>query len=419
MILSLLKTASELEQYAREGESSCANLIQLLKPTYDTYKLKPPSLPRPVPLTAYPLDFTPPESSCPPWGQKVMIALNKISANCNSNLQSGILRHDSEMGQFVHEKEPSYPAEHNQDILSIIDTTTPPTKNRFPIQTNESVSIKKNNQFQCSQDAVALVVSAFSKQDDEEQSARLGRKNVQVMDRLAKMQAHKRASTLIIRDSYGSNNLSTNAADEFHANANEAIVHTRATSNNTSLINNKLSCKSNDLDGDFFASSTESLGPKDQVPLLRCGILLGGSTGVCYVTAHQILFVTQLIPILGGSQYHLFPITEVELILKNPSKSSLLSMPASIAVHRNAINYGNRDKYNPLNQQQQHHKKQSKKVLFTFIPTINASRFQKFVNIVQTIKTEDPETLKLSERGGLLYMFDDTFSELKSAKLPT
>lgn len=61
MIVSLVKTASELEVYAREQEVSCSNLDYLLRPTFDAYKLAPPPLPKPVPLTAYPLDFQPPE----------------------------------------------------------------------------------------------------------------------------------------------------------------------------------------------------------------------------------------------------------------------------------------------------------------------------------------------------------------------
>ena len=61
MILSLVKTASELEVYAREQEVSCSNLDHLLRPTFDAYLLAPPALPKPVPLTAYPLDFQPPE----------------------------------------------------------------------------------------------------------------------------------------------------------------------------------------------------------------------------------------------------------------------------------------------------------------------------------------------------------------------
>ena len=80
MIVQLLKSASELEEYAREAEYACANMIALLRPTFETYEIDAPSLPKPVALTAYPLDFTVPQASCPPWRVKVMEALNKVQA---------------------------------------------------------------------------------------------------------------------------------------------------------------------------------------------------------------------------------------------------------------------------------------------------------------------------------------------------
>lgn len=57
--------------------------------------------------------------------------------------------------------------------------------------------------YELGDESIQMVLKAFQQQDDEEQGARLGRKNVQVMDRLAKMQAHKRTSITAIRDSYG------------------------------------------------------------------------------------------------------------------------------------------------------------------------------------------------------------------------
>jgi hypothetical protein len=57
--------------------------------------------------------------------------------------------------------------------------------------------------YELGDESIQMVLKAFQQQDDEEQGARLGRKNVQVMDRLAKMQAHKRTSIGAIRDSYG------------------------------------------------------------------------------------------------------------------------------------------------------------------------------------------------------------------------
>lgn len=61
MIVSLVKTASELEVFARETEMATGNVEQLLRPTFEMYKLTPPQLPNPIPLTAYPLDFRAPE----------------------------------------------------------------------------------------------------------------------------------------------------------------------------------------------------------------------------------------------------------------------------------------------------------------------------------------------------------------------
>lgn len=57
--------------------------------------------------------------------------------------------------------------------------------------------------FDQAEEAVLITVCAFHRQNDIEQGARLGRKNMQVMDRLAKMQAHKRNSIERIKNSYG------------------------------------------------------------------------------------------------------------------------------------------------------------------------------------------------------------------------
>ena len=67
--------------------------------------------------------------------------------------------------------------------------------------TNDGTS--RLSSFERAKQAVSLLVAALQRQNDIEQGARLGRKNMQCMDRLAKMQAHKRNSILKIRDSYG------------------------------------------------------------------------------------------------------------------------------------------------------------------------------------------------------------------------
>lgn len=315
MIVSLVKTASELEVYAREQEVSCSNLDHLLRPTFDAYKLAPPPLPKPVPLTAYPLDFQPPEGLAPPWGPEVMKVLEKISAESTND---GTVSNRTRLSSFDRAKR-----------------------------------------------AVSLVVAAFQRQHDVEQGARLGRKNMQCMDRLAKMQAHKRNSILKIRDSYGSNLLSTNAADDYHL--------LRQKSSNAGSL-----------------SDTIHAIP-DQVPLLICNVLVGNAAGTCFITSSHVLFHTQLVPIIGGEKVHLFSIKDVELTINPPSKSMLSPLPASISLTTSISR-----------------NKATREEVYHFIPSIGARRFAKFFEVVRDVLVENPDTLKLTERGGLVYMYDDS-----------
>jgi len=309
MIVSLVKTASELEVYAREQEVSCSNLDHLLRPTFDAYKLAPPPLPKPVPLTAYPLDFQPPEELCPPWGPDVMKVLEKISDESTND--------ETRLSSFEHAMR-----------------------------------------------AVSLVVAAFQRQHDVEQGSRLGRKNMQCMDRLAKMQAHKRNSILKIRDSYGNNLLATNAADDYH------------------LLRQKSS------NAGSLSDTIHSI--PDQVPLLICNVLVGNAAGTCFITSSHILFHTQLVPIIGGDKVHLFSIKDVELTINPPSKAMLSPLPASISLTTSISR-----------------NKATREEVYHFIPSIGARRFAKFLEVVRDVLVENPDTLKLTERGGLIYMYDE------------
>ena len=70
------------------------------------------------------------------------------------------------------------------------------------IQIDSKVKDDKVVGFDCARSAVQSVVSAFCIQDDEELAARVARKNLQVMDRMIKMQGMKRRVVSSIRDSY-------------------------------------------------------------------------------------------------------------------------------------------------------------------------------------------------------------------------
>lgn len=243
MICQLLKSASELEEYARTSEFNCASMINMLEPTFENYDLEMPGLPEPVPLNEYPLDFVPPQQACPPWGSKVMEALNQIQAEADVNNV-------------------------DNDV--------------------ESSSLET------AQKAVHRVLQAFTVQDDEEKGARLGRKNMQVMDRLAKMQAHQQ--TLI-----------------------QSIQNGRA-----------LSAKARQAATDF-ATKIGSSGD-EQVPLLEWTVVVGSYSGTMTVSSQYIVFCTRMIPILGGTSVTKFSLSTVDFAVEETTPSIMNPLPTMIHV---------------------------------------------------------------------------------------
>jgi hypothetical protein len=287
MVVQLLKSASELEDYAREAEYACANMISLLQPTFDTYGVEPPALPRPTPLTSYPLDFVAPQQTCPPWGQLVMEAMNQIQAWTKDN--------DDALASSVWDPASS---------LSLAEAA---------------------ESFAMAERAVQLVVSAFQKQDDEEKGARLGRKNMQVMDRLAKMQEHERKSVVLLHQSEATCIKARKAADD-------------------------------------FASKS---GGVREVPLLKWSIVVGGATGSCLVTANHVLFVTQLIPYIGGSKATLFRLQDVDFTVQDAGTPSLLNpLPTIIIVKRGGAE------------------------VYSFRPSSGGARLKSFLDLLQSINIE-------------------------------
>lgn len=160
-----------------------------------------------------------------------------------------------------------------------------------------------------------------------------------------------------------SNLIATEMADEFHA----------------------LRLKSSN-DG----SLSDAMHSTPDIPLLICNVLVGNAAGTCYVTSSQILFVTQLVPILGGNRVHLFSIMDVDVTINPPSKSMLSPLPAGISL---TTTLGKLSK--------------TREEVYSFIPSIGARRFAKFVEVIKDVALEDPNTLKFSERGGLIYMYDE------------
>ena len=333
MILSLLKMASELEGYAREAEYATANLVQILRTSFGDYGMLEPPLPQPLPLLAYPLDFEPPEQSCPPWGAKVVEALNRVAASSSKGEGSAI--------------EPS-------DVAV----------RRAPGASASTAGER------AARDAVALVAAAFQKQADDEQTARIGRKNLQVMDRLAKMQAHKRRCILALRESYGDNALASRAADELHRRIGKYGVKKRAAESREGGEGTAAALAA--------ASAAASAAAAGLVPLVRCGIALGAATsGTCYLTAHELVFITQAIPIFGGKELTCIPLVHADLGVLEVQGAAVL---------------------NPLSAPQVRIRDLRDGQSFDFTPALVAHRFKALVDVVRDVFNEDPDTLEFSDR---------------------
>lgn len=242
---------------------------------------------------------------------------------------------------------------------------------------SEVSSASTKTEFQKAREAAALVLAAFMKQEDEELGARLGRKNLQVMDRLAKMQAHKRDLIVTIRDSYGTNVLATKFAKRFHTYTEQILKSLELSSEDNAKDEGK--------EDNFYPAS-------DQVPLITCRSISGKVPATCFVTCHQILLVTH--PILGEAQVFLAKLSETLTEISTPKNKSMLNPISSTVTVLN---------------------KESKKELFSFRPLMGARPLKEFIDLLMDIAAESPEALQFSSRGGLLHMFEEKKSVQEAA----
>lgn len=285
MISNLLRAAKDLEDYAKGAEYNCAICIALLEPMLNHYGIPPLNFPKTSkPLREYPMEHTPPQVACPPWGSLVMEALNKIAA-----------------------KTPT----------GDIDVVT----------------------------AVKMVYNAFTRQDDEEQAARLGRKNAQIMERLAMLQAHQRSLVQNICD-----------AHVYSAKASQSAATFR-----------KRAQKATNAGKEGFPRVLDA-----EVPLLCFRVSLGASSsGTCYVTKNQMLFLTTYIPLVGGTKCMVFDLELVDFEVDESVPSTLLHpFPNTMKIVL----------------------KDSRRPIYQFRPSVSPTRLHKFLKIVQSFIGEEKPT---------------------------
>lgn len=191
-------------------------------------------------------------------------------------------------------------------------------------------------------DAVRLVYRALTKQDDEEQGARLGRKNAQIMERLANMQSHQRALVQNIRDSHVYSQLAAESASEFLKRCQQA------------------SSKGNEDYSNIL---------QKEVPLLDIKISVGASqSGRCFITARQILFVTSFIPLLGSISSTVFDLNLIRFQVEaNPTSTLLNPFPNTVNVLL----------------------KSSNESVYSFRPAMGPARLQTFITIIKGFANEN------------------------------
>jgi hypothetical protein len=307
MITHLLKSAKELEDYAKGAEYNCAICITLLVPMLEHYGIPPLNLPTAsMSLQDYPLEYTPPQVSCPPWGSVVMEALNQVTAKTPSG----------------------------------------------DIEVDE---------------AVRMIYAAFIRQDDEEQAARLGRKNAQIMERLASMQSHQRALVQNIRDAHVYSEKASEEAHAFSKRAQQAVNAGRE-------------------------GFPRVLQP--EVPLLSFRVSLGASSsGTCYVTSNQMLFATTYIPLVGGTKTTLFDLGLVDFQVDDSVASTLL---------------------NPFPNTMNVVVKSSNQVVYSFRPVLGPARLHKLLNVIQSFVGEETpsefsqvvDSVQVVEEDGVMRLTD-------------
>lgn len=181
--------------------------------------------------------------------------------------------------------------------------------------------------------------------------------------------------------------MAAKAADHFHSMAIEANV--------LKLIEEDSVHDQTDLSSEQFETS-HKYEASDQVPILKCGVVVEGSPGTCYVTRNQILFAVN-IGFLSGSAYSLVSISDIELVpFENTSKSLFHSSSKVGLSLRMYPNKKNKDvRVRGKNSIHSHYNEDIDQIIentnevFSFTSSLGADQFKKFVDTVKIIKEEN------------------------------
>jgi len=162
------------------------------------------------------------------------------------------------------------------------------------------------------------------------------------MDRLATLQQHQRALVQNIHDAHVYSEVAAREAAVFLQKAQTAVNAGRA-------------------------GYPRVLQP--EVPLLSFRISQGASSsGTCYVSSTQMLFITSFIPIVGGTRSMLFDLLQVDFQVDDSVPATLLNpFPNTMNIVISSSN----------------------EVIFSFRPSISPTRLVKFLKVIQSFAREE------------------------------
>ena len=122
----------------------------------------------------------------------------------------------------------------------------------------------------------------------------------------------------------------------------------------------------------YDSSSLETSEPRqkfmpcNQVPLLKCGIIVENAPGTCYVTANEMVFITY-VGFLSGEALSMITLSDVDIVSFDNKNTTLFDGSDKVISVRT----------------------KEKKEIFSFVPSIGVEPFRNFIETIRTIDEEN------------------------------
>ena len=114
------------------------------------------------------------------------------------------------------------------------------------------------------------------------------------------------------------------------------------------------------------SETREKFMPCNQVPLLKCGIIVENAPGTCYVTANEMVFITY-VGFLSGEALSMVTLSDVDIVSFDNKNTTLFDGSDKVLSVRT----------------------KDKKEIFAFVPSIGVEPFKNFIETIRSIEEEN------------------------------